>query len=289
MTGYGRAEAEISLGHLTVEIKSVNHRFLDSRVRLPRQISSLETSILNYLKGPLSRGRIEINMSLAAGGELDLQPTLNIPLAKEYQRLVGQAAEALDVADTVPLEVILRMPDVIQTSDSVIDPEEVWEEARPVLDRAIEALKQMRDREGKALAEDFRKTLQEISEYRDKLESLKAVVVQEYRERLQNRLNALLSDNGGLDEGRLHQEVALFADRSDISEELARLDSHLHQFAEILEVPEPVGRRLDFLLQEMFREINTIGSKANHLEVKQASLEMKNCVERLREQAQNVE
>jgi uncharacterized protein (TIGR00255 family) len=178
---------------------------------------------------------------------------------------------------------------VLSVADVCADPEEAWGAVRPIVDNAIRSLGEMRAREGTTLAEDFRKTLSSLEEQRGKLELLKTTVVEDYRERLQTRLKNLLTENGGLDPTRLHQEVALFADRCDVSEELARLESHFKQFDEIISVPEPVGRRLDFLLQEMFREVNTIGSKANHLEVTQTVLQMKNLVERLREQAQNVE
>lgn len=289
MTGYGRAEGETSLGHLVVEIKSVNHRFLDSRVRLPRQISSLEPQLLNFLKNAIARGRIEVALSLTSAGAPSAKPVLNLPLAKLYQEAADVAADALEIPNGAGLEFILRMPDVLQVLDSASDPERVWEEIRPIIEQSVRSLGEMRAREGLALADDFRRTLSGLEDLRGRLESLKGTVVEDYRDRLQTRLKGLLSENGGLDPVRLHQEVALFADKSDISEELARLDSHLKQFEEILTVPEPVGRRLDFLLQEMFREVNTIGSKANHLEVTQIVLEMKNLVERLREQAQNVE
>jgi uncharacterized protein (TIGR00255 family) len=289
MTGYGRAEGETSYGRLAVEIKSVNHRFLDSRVRLPRQISSLEPHLLNHLKNSIARGRVEVALSLSTAGAPSARPVLNLPLAKLYREAAEEAAEALEMANGIALDFILRMPDVLQVTDSTSDPEQVWGEVRPVVDQAIRSLGEMRSREGKALADDFRKTLSALEGHRARLETLKSTVVEDYRDRLQARLKTLLAENGGIDPVRLSQEVALFADKCDVSEELARLDSHLKQFEEVLTVPEPVGRRLDFLLQEMFREINTIGSKANHLEVTQIVLEMKNLVERLREQAQNVE
>jgi uncharacterized protein (TIGR00255 family) len=289
MTGYGRAEGQTEHWSLVVELKSVNHRYLDVRMRLPRPLSSLETFILNYLKNELARGRVEVNVTLTGELENSGKPSLNLPLAQRYREVADEAAQGLGLSDPVGLDFILRMPEVIQVIDEALDPDRIWEEVRPVFDKAVAALGEMRDREGKSLHEDFRKTLEFIGGLRGRLEPLKGVVVEEYRERLQNRLNNLLNGNGGLDEGRLHQEVALFADRCDISEELARLDSHLGQFGDMLGDAEPVGRKLDFLLQEMFREINTMGTKANHLEIKQITLEMKNCVEKLREQAQNVE
>lgn len=289
MTGYGRAEGETPLGHLVVEIKSVNHRFLDPRIRLPRQLSFLEPQFLNYLKNCISRGRVEITLNLTAGEAAVAEPSLNIPLARLYLNAAEKAADALEIPNSVGLEFLLRMPEVLSIADVSTDPEAAWEAVRPIIDQAIRSLGEMRAREGASLAEDFRKTLSSLEQYRQKLEELKSTVVEDYRDRLQTRLKGLLVDNGGLDPIRLHQEVALFADRSDVSEELARLDSHFKQFDEIISVPEPVGRRLDFLLQEMFREVNTIGSKANHLEVTQTVLQMKNLVERLREQAQNVE
>ncbi len=289
MTGYGHAEGETPQGRLVVEIKSVNHRFLDTRIRLPRQLSFLEPQLLNHLKNCIARGRVEITLNLTAGEGALAEPALNIPLAKLYLNAVEKAADALEVSNSVGLEFILRMPEVLSVADVSADPEEAWCAVRPIVDQAIRSLGEMRAREGTALAEDFRKTLASLEEQRLKLEQLKSTVVEDYRDRLQTRLKNLLSENGGLDPTRLHQEVALFADRCDISEELARLDSHFKQFHKIISVPEPVGRQLDFLLQEMFREVNTIGSKANHLEVTQTVLTMKNLVERLREQAQNVE
>ncbi|MCG3196433.1 MAG: hypothetical protein GHCLOJNM_00906 [bacterium] len=289
MTGYGRAEGETSLGHLLVEIKSVNHRFLDSRVRLPRQISSLEPHLLSHLKNNIARGRVEVALTLAANSSSVPEPVLNLPLAQRYYEAAEKAADALALPGSIGLDFILRMPDVLQVSEPVADLDQIWEEIRLVVDQAVRALGEMRAREGKELADDFRRTLTALEEHRARLETSKDKVVSDFRDRFEARLKNLLSENGGLDPTRLHQEVAIFAERCDVSEELARLDSHLKQFEEILRVPEPVGRRLDFLLQEMFREINTIGSKANHLEVTQTVLQMKNLVERLREQAQNVE
>jgi uncharacterized protein (TIGR00255 family) len=289
MTGYGRAEGETALGHLVVEIKSVNHRFLDTRIRLPRQLSFLEPQLLNHLKNCIARGRVEITLNLVANDAAAAEPALNIPLARHYLEAAEKAADALEIPNSVGLEFILRLPDVLSVVDVCADPEEAWGAIRPIVDMSIRSLGDMRAREGTTLAEDFRKTLTSLEQQRQKLELLKSTVVEDYRDRLQTRLKGLLTENGGLDPVRLHQEVALFADRCDVSEELARLESHFKQFDEIISVPEPVGRRLDFLLQEMFREVNTIGSKANHLEVTQTVLQMKNLVERLREQAQNVE
>lgn len=289
MTGYGRADGDISLGHVVVEIKSVNHRFLDSRIRLPRSLSFLEPLVLTHLKSCLARGRVEINTSVTTVGDTTAGPVLNVPLARQYRDAADQAASELELDQSVSLDLILRMPEVLQVTETGGDPEELWEEIRPIFEQAIASLEKMRTIEGTSLAADFRKTLTELEACRSQLEKVKGFVVDEYRERLQTRLANLLSDNGGLDPTRLHQEVALFADRSDISEEIARLDSHFKQFHSILDIPEPAGRRLDFLLQEMFREINTIGSKANNLEITQVVLEMKNLIERLREQAQNVE
>ncbi|MCA9411018.1 MAG: YicC family protein [Candidatus Omnitrophica bacterium] len=289
MTGYGRGAGETALGHLSIEIKSVNHRYLDSRVRLPRQLSSLEPYILAHLKDRLSRGRVEVNVTLISSSSITTPPTLNLELAKHYVRVAEEAGDQLNIPHQVSLDFILRLPEVIQMVEPEWDVDDLWEEMKPVLDEAIGSLESMRTREGESLAADFSKVIQLMREHCERLEVLKDQVIVDFRERFQTRLDNLLSDNGGLDPARLHQEVAVFADRCDICEELARLESHLKQFEEIQKRPEPVGRRLDFLLQEMFRELNTIGSKANHLEVTQIALEMKNCVERLREQVQNVE
>jgi len=289
MTGYGRAEGETSQGHLVFELKSVNHRFLDTRVRLPRQLSFLETPIVAHLKKSLSRGRIDVNVAIASVSATSAHPVLNLPLAQQYRDTAQEAAARLGISDEVSLEFILGMPDVLQCEDTVLDPDRIWEETRPLFDRAIQALGEMRAREGESLAEDFKRTLSELEAHRNRIDGLKSYVVEDYRERLHNRLKTLITDGNGLDVARLHQEVAMFADRCDISEELTRLESHLKQFREILDLPEPVGRRLEFLLQEMFREVNTFGTKANHLGITQVALEMKNCVEKLREQTQNVE
>jgi len=289
MTGYGRAAGETSLGHVAIEIKSVNHRFLDSRVRLPRQISSLEPYILAHLKNKISRGRIEVNVTLVTNSSSITPPTLNLELARHYVRVAEEAGDQLNIPHQITLDFVLRLPEVLQMVETEWDVDELWEELRKILDEGIDALGAMRSREGESLSADFTNVIALMRRHCARLEVLKDQVVNDFRERFQSRLDTLLSDNGGLDPARLHQEVAIFADRCDICEELARLESHLKQFEEIQKRPEPVGRRLDFLLQEMFRELNTIGSKANHLEVTQIALEMKNCVERLREQVQNVE
>ena len=289
MTGYGRAAGETALGHVSIEIKSVNHRFLDSRVRLPRQLSSLEPYVLAHLKNKVSRGRVEVNVTLVSNTANVTPPTLNLDLARHYVRVAEEAGEQLNLPHQVSLDFILRLPEVLQMVEPEWDVDELWEELRPILDEAIQSLGRMRDREGESLAEDFTKVIHLMRTHCARLEVLKVQVVTDFRERFQARLENLLNDSGSLDPARLHQEVAIFADRCDVCEELARLESHLKQFEEIQRRPEPVGRRLDFLIHEMFRELNTIGSKANHLEVTQIALEMKNCVERLREQVQNVE
>lgn len=290
MTGFGRANAITKAGELAVEIKSVNHRFFDPRIRLPRNLSAVEINLINLLKERLSRGRIEMNLNLVPTDADQLPLRVNKPLAARYKELAGQLADELGLADNITIDFLLQQPDVVVTENGTRDSEHLWEEVRGVVSQALDALDQMRRQEGEALEANIRGYIHDLQQQWQILQDCKDDVVSEFKLRFQERLAALL-EGSTLETTRFDQEMALFADRCDISEELSRLESHLAQLGQELEGPsqEPSGRKIDFLLQEIFREINTIGSKANNLLVTQTVLKMKATVEKIREQIQNVE
>jgi uncharacterized protein (TIGR00255 family) len=290
MTGYGRALSTLSGKTLTVEIKSVNHRNLEIIVRLPGVLSALETEIKKMIGESLSRGRIEVSirpesdLNRGMGEKLEV----NLPLLKSYYDLLTQIKEEFHFTDEITFKMIADFKDAFLYPEQDVDLQETWEQIKTVLVQALAALIEMRGKEGSALYGDFKVRLGTISEHMEILKGRAPEVVEEYHERLSRRVRELTNDLE-MDASRLTQEVAIMAEKSDITEEIVRLESHLDQFVHMLESNEPVGRKMDFLLQEMHREINTIGSKSSDIDISRTVIEIKSELAKLREQAQNVE
>jgi uncharacterized protein (TIGR00255 family) len=289
MTAFGRGEAEAGETLITVEIRSVNHRYRDVLMRLPRSVQALEEAFRARVAEAVGRGRVEVGLQLEARGEQpEVEVALNVPLAEAYVRVFRDLQERFGADPEVRAETLCQFRDVVQVRSLERDAEGLKDSALEALSGALEAMDRMRVEEGRAIEEDFRRRLRLLRDYLEHVQRRAPQVVEEYRNRLLERISSL-SAGVDLDESRLAQEVALFAGRCDITEEIVRSRSHLSQFEQYLEAEEPVGRRLDFLLQEMNREANTISSKASDAEISATVVEVKAELEKLREQAQNVE
>jgi uncharacterized protein (TIGR00255 family) len=290
MTGFGRGEVEGATQKWIVELRSVNHRFLDLSLNLPRHLWALEDRFRKVLKGRLTRGRVEMQLACetrpGAAGALRLDAGLAADAVAVLRAL--QTAAALE--EPLKLDHLLRFSDWLITRErEAPDLEETWGLLAQALNQALDLLERMRREEGAALADEVQHHAALLAQEVDRIRRQTAGLAEWWRQKILKRLEDLKGDLGEVDEGRLAQEVAYLAERRDVAEELARLDSHLAQFREALAQGGAVGRKLEFLLQEMFREINTIGAKAGDLTVSQAVLAAKGLLERLREQIQNVE
>ncbi len=290
MTGYGRSEAALGGRSVVIEIKSLNHRNLEVIVRLPAFLSFLEMDIKKRLNGKISRGRVEVGIKLDAEAGIDggEKLSVNLPLIRDYYSLLSDIKKELGLDDEITLDVIARLKNGIYMSDVEIDPEESWETISGALDKAIDSLIAMKEKEGEILCDDFIERLALTEKYIKNLELRSPQVALEYQARLKDRI-AELAGGVEIDEARVSQEVAILAEKSDINEETVRLASHIVQFREMIKEGGAIGRKLDFLLQEMHREINTIGSKSGDLEISHNVIEIKTELAKLREQVQNIE
>ncbi|MES5845302.1 MULTISPECIES: YicC/YloC family endoribonuclease [unclassified Bacillus cereus group] len=287
MTGFGRSKVESDTFQIIVEMKSVNHRFLEMSIRLPKQMTVFEDKIRKIIAQQVRRGRIEVSISIAGEGLVERKLSVNWSLLEQYQSIMEDIKGKFQLQDSITLEQLMAMPEVTAIEEVENVNEQFENSLYEAVRQAAHMLKTMRDGEGERLHKDIAYRLQEIHNCVNAIIPHAPIVTQKYRERLENRLKEL--HNQDLDEQRLLTEVAIFAERCDIHEELVRLQSHLEQFRETLQVEEPVGRKMDFIVQEMHREINTIGSKANDLTISKYVVEMKNNLEKIREQVQNIE
>ncbi len=290
MTGYGRAESTLAGKKLVVEIKSLNHRNLESSVRLPVFLAPMEVDIKKRAVERISRGRVEINISInsdsSANGGDNLEA--NLPLISSYYSLMTDLKEKFNLSDEITLATLVNLKGSIYNSEVEINPEEAWDTIRKALDDSIDSLIHMKEVEGRLLYEDFVARLDIVSAYMKELESRIPQVADDYQKRLSERIREL-TDGMECDESRLIQEVAIMAEKSDITEEIVRFKSHIKQFGDMLNSDTAIGRKMDFLFQEMHREINTIGSKSNDLTISGNVIEIKTELAKLREQVQNIE
>lgn len=287
MTGFGRAEITLDNWTIKVEFKSVNHRYLDVNIRLPRTYQVLEETILQLVKDHVSRGRVEIYLTIEELVQRDRTVKIDAGIVRGLVEQWTSYQAELKLPE-LNLEQILQVPDVIKISDQGIELDELQPAVTEAVRVGLEQLNNMRHMEGDKLTTDLVEKLNLIEQYIVEIETYAPDVVNDYRQRLQERMQDLLSGTS-LSEERFVTEVALFADRSSIDEELVRLHSHIQQFNTSLRQDGVVGRKLDFLIQEMNREVNTIGSKANDLRIAKLVVELKSELERLREQVQNLE
>ncbi len=288
MTGFGRAEEIRDTWSLRVEIKSLNHRFLEVIPRLPKRYQSLEERIRRRLREAFKRGRFEVYVQLVGSPPEGQAISINQTLAQQYLAGLNLLKNLFGLSGRVEVSDLLRMREVFTPIETEEDLEKLWQELAPVFERALMELAQMREKEGAFLESVLREQIQLLKNLLGKIEALKERAFLEAKARLEERLKLLLAEKG-LDPLRLHQEVVILADRTDFTEELDRLRSHLNQFEKTLAEEGPHGRKLDFLIQEMFREINTLSNKAANAEISQLAVEVKCTLEKMREQVQNLE
>jgi len=288
MTGYGAAEADLGGHKLSIEIHSVNHRFAEISVRLPRSLSHFENSIRTLLGQTLGRGKITFNASWEGRDDGGRRVRIDVERARKYLDDLRRMKSALKLNGDFDMNMILALPDVVVSETESVGEDDTWVALEAIVRRAAVDHMSMREREGQALREELEKRLGLIETALTRIEEKAPVRPVEAKEKLVARLKPLL-DGVEVDPGRLAQEVALLAERLDCTEECVRLRAHLAQFRSLLTDPEPAGRKLNFLLQEMNREVNTIGSKANDAEIGSIVIDLKDELEKVREQVQNVE
>ncbi len=291
MTAFGRAKREGDRRTVTVELRSVNSRFFECSVRLPRAYAFLEDKIKSYIqKHAVTRAKVDVYVTVekTAGGPGTVAADLDV--AAGYLDALRRIRDAFGLLDDITTVSIAHMPDVLVSSKEEEDADAVWQEVLPVLEEAVHGYVTMRTAEGDKIAADLEKKLTAVSDFSDEVEKISLSDTVGYRDKLEARLRAILQDNGvTIDENRLLTECAVWADKIAIDEELVRLRSHFGAFRDIAAQPEPSGRKLDFLMQEMNRETNTIGSKANNARIARLVVGMKGELEKMREQIQNIE
>lgn len=288
MTGYGRGEAVLNGRSITIELKSVNNRYLDCSVRLPRAYGFVEEGIKGKVKAATSRGKVDVYVTVDNTQADAVAVTVNQPLAESYLQALRTMAERLGVTDDTTVTQLARFPDVLMVEKVPQDQDALAADLFSVLDMALAEYDRMRTTEGEKLKEDLLEKLAKLEAFVSVVEERSPETVQAYRERLTAKLQEVLS-NTQLDESRILTEAAIFADKVAVDEETVRLRSHIAQFRDMLEQGGIVGRKIDFLIQEMNRETNTIGSKCSDLSISHIVVDMKSEIEKLREQVQNIE
>lgn len=289
MTGYGKGEASNNDFRIKAELKSVNHRYLDITVKLPRYLIYLEESIKKTVKEKLGRGKVDVFIILEFESLSSLDVKVDIPLARSYKEALEELRSQLGIEDSVRLNNILSIQDVVKTEKRDLDESSVWEILGSALETALDNILFMREAEGEQLRSDMLEKLQNIEYIAENIKERAPLVVEEYRKKLNERITALIEDPKLIDQDRLAMEVAVYADKSSIDEELTRMKSHISQFRYIVDEEGTVGRKLDFLIQEFNREVNTIGSKSSDSIVVNKVVELKSEIEKIREQVQNIE
>lgn len=289
MTGFGQALRAFNDYQLQVEVKSVNHRYLEMTIRLPREWGRLEDALKQKLRAHLQRGKIDAFVSIVNQSSDKSSVTLDWSLAEAYYNAAQQLRTRFGLPDTLTIQDFLQIPELIKLGDTPIENDPlVQEQVLICLSDALVEMQTMRIAEGEFLQKDLAGRLKVLQHLHQSMHDLAPKVMEQYRQKLQIRMQAVM-DGMTFDEQRLIQEVMLHTDRTNVDEELTRLDSHFQQFNQLLQVSEPVGRKLDFLLQEMNREVNTIGSKANDSDLINDVVEMKAELEKMREQVQNIQ
>ncbi len=287
MTGFGAGRGAVNGEEVDVEVRSVNHKYCEVKVRLPRELGALEHEVVRTVKERLARGGVDVAVRRTPSGSL-VAPRVDIGLAESYARAFAELQARLGLPGGVTLAEVIAAEGVVRLDERAIDVEIVGEALRRAVAAALTQLLAMRGREGEALARDLVARLDELERLVGRVAALAPQSVEQYRSRLSERV-AELSRGMAIDPARLAQEVAVFADRTDVAEEITRLRSHVAQVRALLGVSEPAGRKLDFLVQEMHREANTIGSKSQNADIAGVVVALKAEIERMREQVQNVE
>ena len=288
MTGFGRAQETVDGMTVTVELKSVNHRYFEFTAKVPRTYGFLEEKLKSFLNARVSRGKMECYVSIENLEESDMEVVVNPSLAKGYVDALRTLSETFGLKEDYSAISIAKFPDVLTLRKAPADEEKIWNAVQKVTELAVERFVTMRETEGEKLRADILSKADTILEHVAFVESRSPQTVREYHEKLRQRMEELL-ENTQVDEQRLLTEAAIFADKVAVDEETVRLRSHISQLREFLNADEPIGRKLDFLVQEMHRESNTIGSKAQDVEIAKRVIAIKAEVEKIREQVQNIE
>ena len=288
MTGYGRAEEVRNGRDIAVELRSVNSRYFEYSCRVPRTCAFLEDPLKRLVAEQVHRGKVELSLSIQNVSAADAVVQINWELAESYCRALSSLAERLDIRNDITVTALTRFPDVLTQSAAPADPDALWADVQAVAGQAVTAFLQMRAAEGEKLRADVEARLLTVEELVRQIEQGSAGRVQAYTQRLYARLQELLADRN-IEESRVLTEAALFADKTAIDEETVRLHSHVAQYRQILTLDEPIGRKLDFLTQELNREANTIGSKCQDATLIRLVVELKSEIEKIREQIQNIE
>lgn len=288
MTGFGRCEIQSGEKKFTVEMKGVNHRYLDVNIRMPKKLYFFETAIRTYLKKYIQRGKVDIFVSYEDLSEGQMSLKYNEALASEYLEYFHQMEEKFGLENDVRISALSRFPEVFTMEEQDVDEEEMWNGLREALDGACVQFVAARETEGEKLREDLIGKLNDMKEVVEKIEERSPQILSEYREKLEEKVKELLEDTQ-IDDGRIAAEVVLFADKICTDEEIVRLKSHIDHMKATLQAGEGIGRKLDFIAQEMNREANTILSKANDLTVSNYGIDLKTEIEKVREQIQNIE
>ena len=289
MTGFGRGEFKNDNYHFLVECKTINHKYCDINVRLPRKISFLEDKIRNYVKNFVKRGRVDLYIKLDLIGSEDVNLNFDDKLATQYVNILKEIKDKFDLQDDISVMNVAKFPEIVKCEEKEEDEDLYWSMLKEALDMSMEKLTQMRKEEGEKLAIDTIERCDILANLIDEIEKYSNTVVDEYREKLNNRISEILENPSIIDENRLAQEVAIFADKSSITEEIVRFRSHIEQLRKTVEKNDSIGRKIDFLIQEMNREVNTTGSKSSNINITNLVVEVKSELEKIREQIQNIE
>jgi len=288
MTGYGGAKGTSGKTEISVEVKSVNNRYLDCSIKMPRVFSAFEGTLKEIVQSCISRGKIDVYVTIDSTNADDIEIRVNSPLAKSYVEALKQIALENELRDEIRIADITRFPDILHAEKREVDSEKLAGDIGDVLKSALVDFNKMRAREGEKLSRDMSDRLDEIVRLTDLIELLSPKSVLEYRKRLEARMCEVL-ESTSIDEDRILAEAAIFADRTAVNEEIVRLRSHISQLRDLISADEPVGRKIDFLVQEFNREANTIGSKGNDSEMSKVVVSLKSEIEKIREQVQNIE
>lgn len=288
MTGYGRGKNEIDSREYIVEIKSVNNRYSDISIKMPRSLSYLEDNVKRLISNSITRGKVEVCITFVNNSDKGKNIKINSELAKIYIDEMKKLAEQTNINSNIEVIDVMKMPEILNITLDEDDSELIKQELEIAVKEAITNFIQMREVEGEKIAQDLKNRINSITEIVEKISKISAGLVPAYIEKLEKRVNELLKPNI-VDEARLAQEVVIYSDKCSIEEELTRLKSHISQFLDLIEQNSSNGKKIDFLIQEMNRETNTIGSKANNLEITNFVVDIKTELENIREQIQNIE
>ena len=288
MTGFGRERIVNESREILVEIKSVNHRYLEFSAKTPRAYGYLDEKLKELLKTSISRGKVEVSVSIYNQEGINAETEINKELAKGYLNALRNSADELDLKDDLTLSKIMKLSDIFTVVKKTEDEEVIWNEVKAVAESAVEKFVEMRTVEGEKMYADISSRLDYLEDAVGKIENRTPSVLEGYKQRLYDKIKETIGDRE-VDDQRVITEVAIFADKIAVDEETVRLRSHISQFRDLINSTEPVGRKLDFLIQEMNREVNTTGSKAQDLTITQLVVDMKSEIEKIREQIQNIE